>query len=249
MRTSSTVNLKIFKTTEALHVEAAEFIIRSAKKAVAEQGKFSVVLSGGNTPKKLYELLAEKQYSEQMPWKETFVFWGDERCVGLEDAENNAYQAKIILLNHVLIPPDNIYIIPVNLPSPLAARKYEQEIFAFFGEEKPCFDLILLGLGENGHTASLFPHTKVLENKQAGVQEVYIEEKRTYRITMTVPLINSAKQVLFLVIGKGKAAILKNIVADHSNSTRYPAQLIHPQSGELYWFVDEAAATLLNETR
>lgn len=245
MSTSLTTHLKVFKTLDELSVAAAKLIIDAANKAVQKNGKFTLVLSGGNTPKKLYTILSEKKYSERMPWNETVVFWGDERCVGLDDAQNNAYQAKHLLLDHVPVLPNNIHIIPVNLSPALAAKKYEQTIFNYFKNSKPCFDLILLGLGENGHTASLFPNTKVLQTKIAGVEEVYLEEKKVHRITMTAPLINAADKIIFMVSGKNKATILKKIIANSSHSIMYPAQLIKPNAGELIWLVDEDAAALL----
>ncbi|MEO6901684.1 MAG: 6-phosphogluconolactonase [Bacteroidia bacterium] len=245
MSVSSITDLKIFKTLDGLSIAAAELIIDAANKAVLKNGKFTMVLSGGNTPKKLFTILADKKYSKQMPWSNTVIFWGDERCVGLEDAENNSHQAKTLLLNHVPVLSNHIYVIPVNLSPELAAKKYEQTIFNYFKDSKPCFDLILLGLGENGHTASLFPDTKVLDTKTLGVEDVYLEEKKIYRITMTAPLINAAHKIVFMVSGKSKAVILKNIISDSSASKKYPAKLIKPTAGELMWFVDEDAAALL----
>src|SRR5665213_2807024 len=154
MKSSSKYDLEVFQTADMLNKTAAKFMIDTAKEAVANRGKFIVSLSGGETPQKLYSLLSKSPFLEQLPWKKTFVFWGDERCVPLDDEENNAHQAKTILLDKTNIPASHVYPIPVNLPPAEAAIKYENELKTFFGQEPQRFDLILLGLGENGHTAS-----------------------------------------------------------------------------------------------
>jgi 6-phosphogluconolactonase len=238
--------LEIFKSTDALNIAAVEFIIKTANKAVAEKGRFIISLSGGETPKKIFTLLAQPFFSERMPWKQTFIFWGDERCVPLDDERNNAHQATLALLDKIDIPVSNIYIIPVNLTPGEAATKYEQDLNIFFGEEPRRFDLILLGLGENGHTASLFPGTEVINETQEGVRAIYVEADNMFRVTMTAPLINQAHQVLFLVTGKTKAGILKKVLTTSYQPGIYPAQLIKPIDGELYWFVDAYAASQLN---
>lgn len=238
--------LDVFKTTDALNRAAAEFIIAAANKAVDANGRFIIALSGGKTPGNLYALLAQPFYSDRMPWKNTFVFWGDERCVPLNDERNNAYQATVSLLGKVDIPGANIHIIPVNLSPAEAAMKYEQGLDDFFGEEPKCFDCILLGLGENGHTASLFPGTKVLNDVTEGIREVYIKEDNMFRVTMTAPLINHAHHILFLVTGQAKAAILEKVLTGPYQPEIFPAQLIKPVAGELYWFVDHAAASLVS---
>jgi len=236
-------HLEVLPTINDLNIAAAEFIIATAKKAIAKRGRFVISFSGGQTPLELYSILSQSPFREQIEWERTFIFWGDERCVPLEDKRNNAHQAKITLLNEVNIPPSNIHIIPVNLPPSEAAKKYEKEINDFFGVGPRQFDLILLGLGENGHTASLFPGTKILNEQAEGVREVYVEEEKNFRITMTAPLINQSHHILFLVTGKNKAEILENIMWAPYQPQKYPAQLIKPLEGDLRWFADSAAAT------
>ena len=238
-------NLQVFQTTETLTIAAASLIVEIAHKSVDATGRFSIALSGGNTPQQLYELLALSPYNQQMPWTETYFFWGDERCVPLEDKRNNAQMAQLALFNKVEIPPSNIYRIPANLPPDRAALTYEKLIKNFFDEEAPHFDLILLGLGDNGHTASLFPGTTVLNEKSQGIRKVFVEEQNEFRITMTAPLINMAYHILFLVTGENKAAILNTIFKSPYLPSQYPAQLVKPQSGKLYWFADSKAAALL----
>ena len=246
MKTEAKYNLEVFEDAEAFNNAAAEFIISAAEKSVANKGKFSLSLSGGKTPESLYKLLAEPAYIKRMPWKNTFVFWGDERCVPLTDERNNAYHAKILLLDKTDIPSENIFIIPVNLPPADAALKYEKELKEFFKNGQMQFDLILLGLGENGHTASLFPHTDILNEESVGVRDVYVAEDKVFRVSMTAPFINNAHQILFLVTGRKKSSVLKTVLTGEYQPKTYPAQLINPEKGELYWFTDREAASQLN---
>jgi len=238
-------HLEVFLTIDDLNIAAAKFIVDMANKAITEKGKFVISFSGGQTPVKLYSILAKSPFGEQIEWGKTFIFWGDERCVPLEDERNNAHQAKIKLLDKVNIPGSNIHPIQVNLTPPEAANKYEKEIKDFFGDEPLQFDLVLLGLGENGHTASLFPQAKILHEQAEGVREVYVEEEKMSRITMTAPLINQAHHILFLVAGKNKAEILETVMWAPYQPEKYPAQLIKPVHGDLRWFADNAAAVPL----
>jgi len=239
--------LKVFDDAEALSAAAAHFIIELANKAVDTSGRFALVLSGGRTPEKLFALLTSKAFSDRMPWKNTFVFWGDERCVPFEDKRNNAHIAKKMLLDKVEIPNANIFPVQVNLPAEEAAKAYEQTIYSFFKQAPPVFDLVLLGVGEDGHTASLFPGTSVLHEKGRIVTDVYVSAQNMSRITMTAPLINSAANVLFLITGQEKATILNAVTNSEFEPNKYPAQLVDPVQGNLYWFADKAAASLLPE--
>jgi len=250
MITHSNYKLDVFQTTDTLYEAAAHFIVDRANKAIAERGRFVISLSGGQTPKKLYALLAKPHFSTKMPWKKTFVFWGDERCVPLDGERNNAHQAKKILLDKVDIPISNIHIIPVDLTPAEAAASYEKELNAFFEGEPLRFDLILLGLGENGHTASIFPGTKLVGDESIGIRDLYIEDEGItvgpsyadgFRVTMTAPLINEARNILFLVTGEGKTVVLNKVLNGPYLPDKYPAQLIKPVDGELIWFVDSKA--------
>ncbi len=239
------LNINIFPTPQALSEAAARHIIELAKYYIQKNGRFTVSLSGGSTPERLFKLLAQSPYIDQMPWQNTCFFWGDERCVPLDDERNNAYQAIKLLFSKVNIPANNIFRIPTHLPPQAAAAQYEQTIKDFFGNAKPRFDLTLLGMGDDGHTASLFPGTEVLHDTKHLVKEIYIDKVSMHRITMTAPFINQSHHIIFLVTGAGKAEILKTVLQDNHEPELYPAQLIQPVDGTLLWMVDEAAAALL----
>ena len=238
--------IEVFDSPELLGKAAAEFIIKLANESVAARGKFSISLSGGGTPEQLFVLLSSDNYKDQMPWAKIFVFWGDERYVPLNDSRSNAFVAKTLLLDKVNIPAANIFPIPVNLePAAEAANAYEQTLKNFFGGGLPQFDLIMLGIGENAHTASLFPGTSVINEKKEWVSALYVDEVKMYRVTMTVPVINNARNVLFLAAGSSKAEVLRTILASPYQPEKYPAQLISPVNGNLFWFLDKKAAALL----
>ncbi len=243
MKSYPQYNLEVLPDAEDLYIAVAEFIIDAANKAIAKRGQFTIVLSGGKTPLELYSILAKHPYRNHMQWDKTYVFWGDERCVPLDDQQNNAHQAKVHLLDKVDIPKSNIHIIPVNLSPAEAAKKYEKGIRDFFENEPVRFDLILLGLGENGHTASLFPNTAVLNEQAEGIRAVEVNDPVGTRITMTAPLINQAHNIVFLVTGKNKSNILKKVLNGAYQPEKYPAQLIKPVDGELLWFANSVAAT------
>ena len=238
--------IEIFHTPGLLFKAAADLILQLYEKAVSEKGRFMIALSGGNTPKKLYELLAAVPYAKKINWKNVYVFWSDERCVSISDEENNSHMASLALLNNVPIPKENIFPVPVNFEPSKAASSYEQLIKTFFKEKQPHFDLVLLGTGADGHTASLFPNTDILDEKKALVKQVYLKEKNMYRVSFTLPLINDAKHILFLVTGKEKSAILKKIFTKPVKKPLYPAQMIKPVKGKLFWFVDKSAASQIN---
>lgn len=245
MTPRSTFKLEVFQTADAVNIAAAEFIIATASRAIIARGRFILSLSGGQTPGNLYKLLAEPAYNERMPWKDTFIFWGDERCVPLNDERNNAHQAKVLLLDKIGIPLSNVHRVPVDLSPAEAALQYEKEISVFFGEEPIRFDLILLGLGENGHTASLFPGSEVVFENTRQIRNVYVAEQNMFRITMTPLLINKARNIIFLVEGENKAEILKTVLSGSQQPDKFPAQVINAENGNLYWFVDKKAAALL----
>ena len=238
-----------FNTTGLLFKAAADLIIQLYEQAVADKGSFTIALSGGNTPKKLYELLATPVYAKKINWKNIYLFWSDERCVPASDEENNSHMASQALLNNVPVPKENIFPVPVNFEPAKAAARYEQMIRTFFKDKQPHFDLILLGLGEDGHTASLFPGTDILDEKKILVKQVYLKEKKMFRVSFTLPLINDAKHILFLVTGKEKSNILKKIFTKPVKKPAYPAQLIKPVKGKLFWYLDKAAASSLNQLK
>ena len=240
-------NVRVFQDEAELAEATAKYIIELANHTVDGSGRFVISLSGGHTPEQLFTLMSKTPFRDQMPWHKTFVFWGDERCVPATDKQNNGHMAKSLLLDHVGLPAENIYAIPVELSPEETAKKYEQTIKNFFGDDPTRFDLILLGLGENGHTASLFPDTDVLTDHTDLVKEVFVAEQKMFRITMTAKLINKARNIVFLVAGDGKAEILRTVLKAPYQPDKYPAQLIKPVEGNLYWYVDNKAANLLNQ--
>jgi len=235
----------ILKTNPELINAIAGHFISIGKNAIASRGEFNVVLSGGSSPKKLYELLASPGYKEQVNWKKVNFFFGDERYVPANDPGNNAYMAKRTLFDPLNIPKSNIFPINTTLSPQESAKSYTTTITAHFDRQELQFDLILLGLGDNAHTASLFPYTPVLTDKSASVQAVFLEGQKIYRISMTAPLINQARNIAFLVYGKEKAEAVHHVLEDEFDPEKYPAQIIDPLKGELHWFLDESAASLL----
>jgi 6-phosphogluconolactonase len=234
--------IRTYKDLEAISRAAAEIFVEEAADAVSARGRFAVALSGGETPRRLYNLLAESPIRENIEWKAVHVFWGDERCVPDDDPRSNARMARLSLLDHVPLPSENIHPITCDRPPQEAAVQYEAEIRTFFGTDAPAFDLVLLGLGDNAHTASIFPHTPVLDEKDRWVAEVYVPEQDMHRITLTAPVINQARQVLFLVSGPGKAGALQQVLQGPFRPYDFPAQLIRTKAGQSLWLEDRDAA-------
>jgi 6-phosphogluconolactonase len=234
----------------ALAKEAAERCVRIAQEALARGGRFTIALSGGSTPKSLYSLLADEPYSTRVPWSKTHVFWGDERAVPPGDPDSNFGMAKATLLDRVPIPADRVHRIQAERPDlNVTAREYEAEIASVFAVpptgDPPSFDLILLGLGPDGHTASLFPHTEAVRETSRWVVPNHVPTLKTDRVTLTAPILNRAATVLFLVAGTDKAPALQAVLEGPADPDRLPAQLIRPTAGRLIWLVDRAAAGML----
>ncbi|MBI5570413.1 MAG: 6-phosphogluconolactonase [Desulfomonile tiedjei] len=234
--------VRVYSGEETLSRAAADLFEKTAHRAVDLRDGFAVVLSGGHSPERAYRLLAEHIYRERVPWDKIDVFWGDERCVARDDPRNNARMAFDRLLGHVPIPEIRLHPIPVEEPPEQAADRYEELLRNFFQGRPPSFDLVLLGLGENGHTASLFPGTPILEEHSRWVKEVYVPEQHMYRVSLTVPIINQASTVAFLVHGPSKSRVLREVVKGPLRPRDLPAQLIVPADGELLWLVDAEAA-------
>lgn len=237
-------SIRIVPDTTALARMAAETITDLAHEAIKDYGRFTLALSGGSTPKALFKLLAA-EYLDKIDWKHTFIFWGDERCVPPNDADSNFRMARETLLEHVPIPDTHVFRFKSELPPPEAAQEYEDDLRTFFNNELPRIDLILLGMGDDGHTASLFPHTEALHETKRWVIENYVVTKQTWRLTLTAPVINNAANVLFLVAGTDKAVRLKQVLQGDYTPDDLPSQLIKPTNGNLIWGLDQAAAALL----
>jgi 6-phosphogluconolactonase len=239
------LEMRTFAGIKELITALADFFIRKVNEAVEEKGHCSVALSGGHSPQRLYELLASPAYCEKVDWEKVHFFLGDERYVPQDDSRSNAGMVKKTLMAAPPLARAHLSIVNTMLPPEQAAADYWKQVKAHFKEGPVRFDFILLGLGENAHTASLFPSTAVLQERSAGVKAVFVPELEAYRITFTVPLINQARQVAFLVFGAGKAEAVKNVFSVPVQAEKFPAQLIKPFPGTLTWFMDEAASSLL----
>jgi 6-phosphogluconolactonase len=235
---------RIFETSADLFQGAAEEFSKRAAAAINDHGQFCVALSGGSTPKTLFNLLASGKFSS-LPWDKTFLFWGDERYVPSDAAESNFRMTKEALLSKVPIPTENVFRIKTEIsPADRAAAAYEETLRAFFNlkpGELPSFDLTMNGIGSEGHTASLFPDSPALEETERLVLAPWIEKFKMFRITLTLPVFNHAACVLFMAAGKEKAPILQEVF--EKPGSMLPAQRINPSRGELLWFIDRAAAS------
>ncbi len=233
--------ITVWKDAEVLSTAAAHFFMAECHRCIAKKGKLVVALSGGNTPKRLYQILASPDFSRNIPWEKVFLFWSDERFVAHTDKESNYRMVKENLLDHISIPEKNIFPVPVYDTAKKSASAYEKTIEHFFKNKKNVFDWLLLGIGNDGHTASLFPGTAILNEKKRIVKEVWIEQKKSWRISFTLPLINEASQVIFLVAGKDKACVIADILNDKKIKPALPSQLVKPVKGTIYWMLDEEA--------
>ena len=242
--------LQVHGDAERLARAAAELFVSSAAESIKARGRFRVALSGGSTPRRVYELLATYGFRSRIDWDHVEVFWGDERYVPADDRDSNYRMTAEALLLHVPIPRENIHRIPTEISPPQdAASAYEKDIRQSFGDPAslPQFDLIYLGLGTNGHTASLFPHSPALQEKSRLMFADFVAEVNTWRISMSAPLLNRGRMVAFLIEGRQKAQVLREVLLGPRDPERLPAQLIHPE-GKLLWLVDESAAALLSDT-
>jgi 6-phosphogluconolactonase len=246
---SSNLDLRRLTTPQDLFRAAADEVLQAATEALAQRGRFTIALAGGSTPRSLYTLIAANAGSA-VPWDKVFFFWGDERHVPPEDPESNYRMARETLLSKIPVPAANVFRIPAENPDAAAvADAYEQTLRKFFApapDEFPRFDVILLGVGPDGHTASLFPETTALQEKSRWVVETWVEKLRTTRITLTLPVLNAARRVAFLVSGTDKAAVLREILEGSAPGEKYPSKLVRPNQGKLIWFVDRAAASELS---
>ncbi|CAM4105795.1 6-phosphogluconolactonase [Flavobacterium weaverense] len=225
----------------------AEAICTKAKLAIAERGQFNFVLAGGNSPKKLYELLASEKFKSKIDWDKTFFFFGDERYVPENDPQRNSMMVQKALFVPLKIKDSHVFKVDTSKSPEAAASNYNECIKSHFGDKKVEFDFVLLGLGDNAHTASLFPNTTVLKETAASAKSVYVEEVSMWRITMTAPLINQARAIAFLVYGKDKAEAVYHVLKDLEGSiNEHPARLISTDKDKTQWYIDTEAASKLN---
>jgi 6-phosphogluconolactonase len=235
--------IRIQEDPEQLALAAVEEFAELAVEAIGARSRFLVALAGGNTPQRMYTLLASEPWTSRVGWGNVHVFWGDERDVPVDHADSNYGMAREALLDRVNIPEDNIHNVPTSMGPVEAAADYERVIREF--GNPPHFDLILLGMGTDGHTASLFPQSALLQETERLVAAEHVAGLDAWRISMTPLLINAAQTVLFLVSGKAKAERIYQVFHGEHDPLHIPAQAIQPREGELIWLLDEAAASLL----
>lgn len=242
-------NLNIFKNADELINALAEKISEVSKEAIQACGQFNFVLSGGSSPKKLYQLLASEKFKNNIDWDKVYFFFGDERFVPENDSQRNSLMVKQVLFEPLKIKESHIYKVDTTGSPKESAQKYWNSISKHFNGKEVEFDFNLLGLGDNSHTASLFPNTSVLEETEATIKSVFVKEVDQYRITMTAPLINQSKHIAFLVFGIGKAEAVFHILEDESGSaSEFPARLIKSDQNKVGWFIDSAAASQLQNS-
>jgi len=264
------MQLHIFENINSLSKTVADWMIEHINNTLQQQNRFTLVLSGGGTPKKLHELLASEQYKNKIDWRKLHIFWGDERFVPFNDERNNAKMCFDTLLNHVPVPKEQIHVMQTeNITPEDSAKAYEEILKQYFpeaasyelpasskeqtgnrqpatGNTEQTFNLVLLGMGDDGHTLSLFPgKTEVIHETKKLCTSLWLKSQNMYRVTLTHPIVNHAAAIAFLVTGNGKAKALHEVLKGNYNPDLYPSQIIKPANGELHWFTDEAAASLL----
>jgi len=244
------MSIEILPDADAVGMRAADLLAMAAQEAAAARGRFAVALSGGETPRTLYRLLARQQFSQKVPWRRVQLYWGDERCVAPDDPASNYGMARDTFIKHVPIAPANVHRMRGEDDPEAAAEAYEAELRALAAQERPpsgtpVFDLVLLGLGKDGHTASLFPRSDALTVEDRFCVATQAPDGSP-RLTVTAPVINAARRVWFLVTGAGKAGMLAEVLEGLRAPMAVPAQGVSPVHGTLTWLIDEAAAAELS---
>lgn len=238
-------DVRVFSDLAALSRSAADFIADLARGTAASRPAFTMAISGGSTPKRLYELLSSPPFQDVIPWPKVHLFWVDERCVPKNHADSNYKLAFDAFLSRVALPEDNIHRIAGEEEAEQAAEQYESALRTFFRDAPlPVFDLVLLGTGEDGHTASMFPGSGALREQKRWAMPVYGGVPRLNRVTLTMPVLNNASRVLFLVSGRKKAGVVHEILEDN-NPKSYPAGMVRPAHGFVAWYLDREAAGAL----
>ena len=236
-------DIRIFKDLEKLSRHAANLFVEQARQSIIERNRFLVALNGGSTPTRLFQLLGT-EYSAQVDWSKVHIFWGDERCVSPDDSGSSYGQARELLLSHIPIPDSNIHRVKGELKPMPASEDYARVLkdFAEGGFDWPRIDLVYLGMGEDGHTASLFPGSPVNVTEPTLPVTAHYQDRPANRVTLTQLVFNNARMVVFMATGEKKAITLAEVLSDRYNPELYPAQRIDPKDGELIWLVDEDAA-------
>ena len=242
------MELHIFDDKEIMSEQLASWIAHLVQDTLKNQDYFTLVLSGGGTPKLLFEKLASGEYKNKIDWKRVHIFWGDERAVPFDDDRNNAKMAYDILINHIDVPSGQVHIMRTDIEPKLAAEEYETILHQYFDKTSNSFDLVLLGMGDDGHTLSLFPGSPIIEEHEHWVNSVYNQQQKMYRITLMPVVVNKASNIVFMVDGAKKANILQRVIEGPYIPLKLPAQIVKPSNGELSWFLDKAVAKELNQS-
>ena len=237
------MKLHILRDDKILSKALARWITETISQVLESKPYFSIVLSGGNTPKSLFKDLAENQEEFKIDWEKVVIFWGDERVVPFNDERNNAGMAYSILLNKVPVLPKNIYRMRTDISPEQAVEEYDQLLHHFFKNDEITFDLVLLGMGDDGHTLSLFPGSDAISDSTSWVREVYNKEQQMYRITLMPAIVNRSQKIVFMIAGKNKASIVKNVLEDNYQPDVYPSQLIIKNRRDVDLFLDYDAAS------
>jgi 6-phosphogluconolactonase len=238
--------IRVLPDAPALADAAARHIVESGQAAIDARGAFSIALSGGSTPRELHLRLSSPPLASQIDWSRVHVFFGDERCVPPDDAQSNYHMAFETLLSRVPIPASQIHRMKGELEPSVAAAEYERDLREFFGDDPPRLDVILLGMGDNGHTASLFPGLTAVHEQRRWVVAEYVAEVSMWRITLTPVVLNLAREATFLVAGSAKASMLRQVLEGPFAPDERPAQIVRPSPGEVIWLVDTPAAADLS---
>ena len=249
MTKASNPQVQILPDLEAISHQAASFFVAISRNSIATKGRFAVALSGGSTPRRLYTLLGSDPYRDKVEWRHVHFFWADERCVPKEDDESNFRLAYEAFLSKITVPASNIHRVKGEEDPEKGAKDYEDDLRKFFGMSGlPAFDLMILGMGEDGHTASLFPGSKSLEETIRLAFPVYMKRPKRDRVTLTLQVLNNSAQILFLVSGPSKAKIVHDVLGNEGKTERYPAGLINPSNGNIVWLIDREAARNLKRS-
>ena len=240
-------NIHAYSNKETLVTATAEHMVNSIGQAIEKNGLCNVALSGGNTPGGVFSMLATSPYRDRIDWSKLHIFWGDERMVPPGHQDSNFRMVQETLLDHIEMPDENVHRMRGEIAPEEAAAEYAELLDVHFKADLPCFDLILLGLGEDGHTASLFPETDAVEECEKHVVAVYVPRLSVWRVTLTLPVLNAAREILFLVSGKSKSEIVQRIMSIKQPAKELPATMVNPQNGELHWMLDSEAMVLINK--
>ncbi len=241
------MSLNIYDSKEKLSRGLASWMCDLIASTLEKQEFFTLALSGGDTPQALYKTLASEEYNKKINWKRIHIFWGDERAVPFDDDRNNAKMAFQNLLSHVDIPLAQVHKIRVDIEPLFAAKDYQKVLETYFENTKKSFDLILLGIGDDGHTLSIFPGSPIIDDTAHWVNAVLNEKQKMYRITLMPSIVNKASHIAFMVTGENKSEILYRILEGKYEPDILPAQMIKPENGELYWFLDKKSAGKLRK--